>query len=341
MTSELDAVETLLKSVNKIYGANSLYFLGKIKPLPIECIPTGSLALDYAIGGKEKFMGIPMGRITELWGPKDSAKTTLCNHIIASAQKLGKSTFFLDFEHSFDPFYAQNLGVDIDKLLFGQYSELEEGWKIVESIIHAVPGSVIVIDSVAAMSPRVELEGEMGDHHPGRQAFLLAQAMRRNMGAVRESNVALVVTNQVRHRMGKSLGWGQSSETQAGGEALRHALSLQITLWPSKIEKEKGGDIIARDIIATIAHSKIARPYGKATFRLEFGKGIDMLPELIEFGAMFDALIQKGAYYYMPGEEKHFAQGLANAADYLREHPNVADGIRSVITKNTRGDEHA
>jgi len=335
MTNELDAIEALLKSVNKVYGDNSLYFLGKVKPLPIECIPTGSLALDYAIGGWEKFMGIPMGRITELWGPKDSGKTTLCNHIIASAQKMGKATFFLDFEHSFDPFYAQAIGVDIDKLLFGQYNELEEGWKIVESIINSVPGALIVIDSIAAMSPKVELEGEMGDHHPGRQAFLLAQAMRRNMGAVREANVALVVTNQIRHKMGK-LGWGEKSETQAGGEALRHALSLQITLWPSSIEKEKGGQIVARKINATVAHSKIARPYCRAQYRLEFGRGIDQLPELIEFGVQFGALIQNGAYYYMPGEEKHFAQGLASASDYLYKHPSVADGIRATIAKNAR-----
>jgi len=336
MTKELDTIEDLLKSVNKTFGDHSLYFLGKVEPLPIECIPTGSLALDFAIGGKEKFMGIPRGRITELWGPKDSGKTTLCNHIIATAQKMGIPTFFLDFEHSFDPFYAQAIGVDIDKLLFGQYSELEEGWQIVESIIQAVPGALIVIDSIVAMSPKVELEGEMGDRHPGSQAFLLAQAMRRNMGAVRESNVALIVTNQIRHRM--KTGWGQSSETQGGGEALRHALSLQITLWPSSIEKVKGGEIIARQINATITHSKIARPYGKASYRLEFGKGIDILPELVEFGVTFGALIQKGAYYYMPGEEKHFAQGLAKAADYLREHPSVADGIRSVITKHVKGD---
>ena len=190
------------------------------------------------------------------------------------------------------------------------------------------------------MSPKVELEGEMGDHHPGRQAFLLAQAMRRNMGAVRENDVALVVTNQTRHKMG-GLGWKERSETQAGGEALRHALSLQITLWPSSIEKDKRGEIIARIIRATIEHSKIARPYGKAEYRLEFGKGIDALPELVEFGVMFEALVQKGTYYYMPVEEKHFAQGIANAAGYLREHPGVADGIKAAITGYIKEAENA
>jgi len=329
---QIDAIEALLKGVNKTFGDNSLYFLGKVKPLPVECVPTGSLSLDYAIGGNELFLGIPHGRITEIWGPKDSGKTSLCNHIIASAQKQGKPTFFLDYEHSYDPLYAQALGVDIDKLLFGQYTELEEGWTIVESIIRSVKDAVIVIDSIAAMTPRSEIEGEVGDEHVGKQPKKLAQAMRRNMGAVREHNTALVVTNQIRHKIGT--GWGERTETQAGGEALRHALALQIDLWPSKIEKVKD-DIIARKILATISHSKIARPYCKAQYRLVFGKGIDPMPDIIEFGVMFGALEQRGAFYYLPGNEKHIAQGEANATRFLIDNPEIMEGIVETIRKNT------
>jgi recombination protein RecA len=334
----IKAIEGLIRSVNKAFGDNSLYSFGKVEPIPVECVSTGSLALDFAIGGRERFMGIPMGRITELWGPKGSGKTSLCNHIIASAQKVGKDTFFLDFEHSYDPFYAAKIGVDIDKLLFGQYSEMEMGWTIVESIMITVPGSIIVVDSIAAMSPRVEQEGEMDDNHVARQAYRNTQAMRKLMGLARESNTALVITNQYRHKVGA--GKYERSETQPGGEALRHALSLQIDLYPSKLEK-KGEEVIARTILASIPHSKIARPYGKAKYRLEFGKGIDTDPELIEFGVMAGALIKKGAYYYMPGEEKHFAQGEDNATDYLREHADIADAIRKTITEYTAEEKDA
>jgi len=324
------AIETLIRAVNKTYGDNSMYSFGKVKPVPVECVPTGSLALDFAIGGKEKFMGIPMGRITELWGPKDSGKTTLCNHIIANAQRMGKPTFYFDFEHSYDPFYAKAIGVDIDKLIFSQGSELEQGWMIVESVMHAVPGSVIVIDSIAAMSPRTELEAEMDDDNIGRQAKKLAQAMRRNMGRARESGTAIVCTNQVRHIIGA--GKGRPTETSAGGEAFRHALSLKINLYPSKMEKV-GGEVVARTVIATVKHSKIARPYGKATYRLEFGKGVDTVPELITFGVMAGALESKGAYYYMSGVEKFFAQGADSAAKYMRDNPEIAADVRKTITE--------
>jgi len=330
----IEEIESFIKTVDKQYGENTLYFLGKVKPLPIECIPTGSLELDLAIGGGERFMGIPVGRITQLWGPKDSGKTTLCNHIIANAQRLGYPTAFFDYEHSYDPIYAQKIGVDLNKLLFGQYTELERGWSIIEALVRKVPKCVIVVDSIVAMTPRAEIEGEFGDTHVGLQPRLLAQAMRRNMGPVRSNKATIIVTNQVRHKIG-TMKW-ERSETQAGGEALRHALGLQIDLWPSSIEKV-GDEIIARKIRATISHSKIARPYGKAEYRLEFGVGIDQVSELIRLGVAAGAIRQSGAYYYYGDNESHVAQGKKAMRDWLAANPDAASAIRQKIIETING----
>lgn len=336
-----EAIEALIKSVDKTYGEMSLYYLGRAKPLPVACVSTGSLSLDLAIGRGERFMGIPMGRITELWGPKDSGKTTLCNMIIANAQRDGRVTAFFDYEHSYDPDYAEALGVDLDKLLFGQYTELERGWQIVESLIRTAPGAVIVIDSIAAMAPKREIEGEIGDVHVGLQPKLLTQAMRRNLGAIRESGCALVVTNQVRHKIGTQK-W-EKSETQAGGEALMHALSLKIDLWPSvKREKDSDSEIVAREIIANIPHSKIAKPYGQARYRLEFGKGIDVLKDLVDLGPEYGVINQRGSYYYYPYDsDSHVAQGESRLREWLEENKEAANEIREAIiaTVNNQNEE--
>jgi recombination protein RecA len=333
-------IDDLMKRVNKQYGDMSLYYLGSAKPQPVECVSTGSLALDLAIGHGERFMGIPFGRISELWGRKDSGKTTLCNLVIANAQRMGRVTAFFDFEHSYDPDYAQALGVDIDKLIFGQYTELEQGWAVVESLIRTTRGAVIVIDSIAAMTPKKEIEGEPGDFHVGLHPRLLAQAMRRNMGAVRRSDCALLVTNQVRHKIGASK--YENPDTQAGGEALLHALSLKIDLYPSSKQKDDDEDTVAREIIASIPHSKIAKPYGKARYTLEFGKGIDMLRDLTDLGPTLGVIKQKGAYfYYPPDAEKNVAQGEAKLRQWLEDNPGTAEEIKQRIieTVNNRSEE--
>jgi len=317
----------LMKQVNKKYGDMSLYYLGQAEPQPVTCIPTGSMFLDLAIGHGERFMGIPFGRITEIWGPKECGKTTLCHHIIANAQKLGYPTAFFDYEHSFDEVYAEAIGVDLNKLLFGQYTILEDGWEVIEALIRSVKNAVVVVDSVAMMVPRKETEGEMGDSHVGLQPRLLAQAMRRNVGAVREHNAALIITNQVRHKIG---GWGRS-ETQAGGEALRHALSLQINLWPSTIEKA-GEDIVAREIKADIVYSKIAKPHGSATYRLQFGTGIDSSNDLVELAPVYGVVGKRGSHYYYPPEnESSLCNGAAKLREWLQDNPEEAAAIRQAV----------
>lgn len=321
---QLEKIESFLAAVNKRYGKKTLYFLGTATPEPIECVSTGSLSLDLAIGGGERFMGIPHGRITEIWGEKETGKSTLCHHIVANAQRQGKVTAYFDYEHSYDMEYARAIGVDPDRLLIGQYTELEKGWEIVESMIRSLPNCVIIIDSIAAMSPKAEVEGEISDEHPGLQPRLLARAMRRNMGPIRENNVALVCVNQMRHKMMVKNPKFDESDTQPGGEALRHAIGLQIDMYPSSIEKS-GTDIVARKIRTNIRYSKIARPFGKAYYTIVFGKGINRHAELIELAPQFGIIEQRGAYYYYNGER--IAQGEDNAIEYLEANPDISKAI--------------
>jgi recombination protein RecA len=333
-------IDSLIRKINKTYGDNSLYWVGKVKPAPVECVSTGSLLLDLAIGGGERFMGIPLGRVTEIWGPKDSGKTTLCNMILAQAQKEGRTTVFMDYEHSYEFDYAKALGVDHDKLLFGQFTEQEQGWQIAESIARTAPGAVIIIDSLAMMSPRKEGEGEMGDAQVGGPARLNAQFTRRNLGVLRKNNVALVVTNQVRHKIGTNK--YERSETQGGGEAIRHALSLQIDLFPSTVTKEDK-ELVGRKIVATVTYSKIHKPKRRAEYWIVFGEGIDSDGELADLAPDYGAVEKRGSYYYVDGQEKYVANSRDNFRDWLRDNPELADDIRRKVigTINTKEEENA
>jgi recombination protein RecA len=322
----LKEVEKFIDSVNNEYGNNTINFLGKMKPADLEYVSTGSLSLDLAIGGGMKFTGIPHGKITQIWGPKATGKSTLGHHIIANAQAEDKTTSYMDFEHAYHMDYAQALGVDIDKLLLGQYSELEKGWSIIESIARVLKNSVIVVDSVSEMVPRAELEGEFGDHHPGLRARLMGQGLRKTKGFLRENNVALVLINQIRHKM--NTGKFQRSETEPGGEELKHLLDVQIDLFPSKVEK-KGDDIVSRQIIATVKYNKIARPYCKATYTIRFGEGVDKILEIADLASDFNIIDKQGVHYYL--EEEHIAHGKNNLRNWLLEHPDAMKEIREKI----------
>jgi recombination protein RecA len=324
--NEIKELQEFVNRVNKRYDENSLYFLGKAPISKVECIPTGSLSLDLAIGGNESLMGIPRGRITEIWGPKGTGKTTLCNHIIANAQKMGIVTAFLDYEHAYPPEYASAIGVDLDKLLFGQFTELERGWDVIESMARTLPGCLIVVDSIAQMAPRAEIEGDFGDSHPGLHSRLLAHAMRRNMGVVKQNNVALVCANQIRHIFGAKK--YEEKQNQPGGEAVKHGLSLQIDLALSSVEKEKNA-IVARNIRTNIRFSKIARPYCKAEYTIRFGKGIEQGKDVREAGVKVGVIDLRGHHYYF--EEEKFADSKAKAETELSNNPELREKIRQHI----------
>ena len=329
--NELQDVTQLIADVDKKFGKGTLTF--SPSSFPLDFIPTGSLALDLAIGGGERLMGIPHGRMTEIWGEKSTGKSTLCYHIIANAQAQGKTTALFDYEHSYDPVYAEAIGVDTQKLLLGQYQQLEQGWQIIEAMMRSLKNTVIVIDSIAQMSPRAELEGEMGDHHPGLQPRLLAQAMRRNKGWVRMNNSALVIVNQIRHKMGVKNPKYERTETQPGGEGLKHAIDLQINLYLSK----KAEDDLSRKIRSYIEFSKIAKPYGKASYNIVFGQGVEVYDDLREVGEACGAIEKKGAYYYLNGEL--IAHGQSKFVKWLKEDQEHFNLIRENIINTLSGGE--
>jgi len=306
LNNPLEAVDQLIKDTNKKFGKDTLGY--SPSTLDLDFISTGSLALDIAIGGGQMLMGIPHGRMTEIWGPKATGKSTLGNHIIANAQAQGKTTALFDYEQTYDPVYATAIGVDPNKLLLGQYDQLEQGWQIMEAFMRTIKDCLIVVDSLPMMTPRAEHEGEMGDHHPGLQPRLLGQAMRRNTGWVRKNNIALVVINQVRHKLNVRNPKYERSETQPGGEAFKHAVDLQINLGLGKTNRE-GDDPVSSIIRAYIQFNKIAKPYGKAEYNILFGKGIDKVADLMEVAPACGAIDQRGHYYYV-GEEK-----IANGKD--------------------------
>ena len=325
MNNPLEAVDQLIKDVNKRFTKDKFGYSPQF--LNLDYIPTGSLALDIAIGGGTRLMGVPHGRMTEIWGAKASGKSSLGYHLIANAQAQGKTTALFDYEQSYDPEYATAIGVDTNKLLLGQYQELEQGWQIMESIMRTLHDCLIVVDSLAAMAPKAELEGEMGDHHPGLQPRLLGQAMRRNVGWVRKNNIALVVINQVRHKMGVRNKYEQT-ETQPGGEGLKHAVDLQINLYLSTKNKD-GDDVVSNKIRSYIEYNKIAKPYGKAEYNIVFGKGIDKVSDLMEVAPACGAIDKRGHYYYI-GEE-NIANGKDALLSWLEIPENMAKIYEEVV----------
>jgi recombination protein RecA len=330
----LKEVDDFIASVNKEYGKNTIYILGKVKPADLEYTSTGSLCLDLAIGGGTKFTGIPHGKITEIWGPKATGKSTLGHHIIANAQADGKTTAYFDFEHAYHPEYAQALGVDINKLLLGQYSQLEQGWSIIESMARTLKGCVIVVDSVSEMIPRAEIEGEFGDHHPGLRARLMGQGVRKTKGFLRENNVALVLINQIRHKM--STRKYERSEIEPGGEELKHLLDVQVDLFASSVQKQND-EIVSRKIIATVKYNKIARPYCKAEYFIHFGQGIDRAGEIADLASDYGLVEKRGTYFYLDGEK--VAQGRDNFRDWLLEYPQVMQKVQDEIINSVNNKE--
>jgi recombination protein RecA len=315
------ALDTALANLTKRFGEGAVMRLGEATHLQVEIIPTGSLALDYALG----VGGIPRGRVTEIYGPEGAGKTTLAQHIVAEAQKRGGVAAFIDMEHAIDPDYMRRCGVDVDELLISQPDTGEQALEIAEALIRSGAVDVIVVDSVAALVPRAEIEGEMGDSHPGLQARLMSQALRKLSGAIKQSNTALIFTNQLREKIGVMFG---SPVTTSGGRALKFYASVRMDIRRITAIKDKGV-VIGNRTRVRMTKNKVAPPFRVVEFDLMYDEGISKAGDLLDMAVEMGVVEKRGSYYYRDGES--LAQGRENAKRFLREHPDVADSIEAVV----------
>ncbi|MDP9066817.1 MAG: recombinase RecA [Actinomycetota bacterium] len=316
------ALDAALAQIEKQHGKGSIMRLGEDGPLrDIEVVSTGSLALDLALG----VGGIPRGRIVEIYGPEGSGKTTVSLHVIAEAQKAGGLVAFIDAEHALDPAYAKALGVDIDNLLCSQPDTGEQALEIADTLVRSGAMSVIVIDSVAALVPRAEIEGEMGDSHVGLQARLMSQALRKLAGNVNRSNTILVFINQIREKIGVMFG---SPETTSGGRALKFYSSVRMDV--RRIDSLKdGGEVVGSRVRVKIVKNKVSAPFKKAEFDIQYGFGISKEGSLLDV-AIDEGIVRKSGAWFIYGDDQ-LGQGRENAKTFLAENPDIATEIELKI----------
>ena len=317
------ALEKVMKDIDKNFGKGSLIRLGDKNIEPIEAISTGSLGLDYALG----IGGVPRGRIIEIFGPESSGKTTLTLQIIAEAQKQGSICAFVDAEHALDANYARNLGVDIENLYVSQPDFGEQALEIVDSLASSGAVDVIVIDSVAALTPKSEIEGDMGDSHMGLQARLMSQALRKITGIVHKMNVTIIFINQIRLKIGVMFG---NPETTTGGNALKFYASVRIDIRKTATLK-KGDDQIGNRTKVKVIKNKVAPPFRVAEFDIMFGEGISKIGEIIDFGVKFD-FIDKSGSWFSYGDKK-LGQGKEKVKEFLENNPEIMNEIETKIKK--------
>ncbi|BAF70764.1 recombinase RecA [Nitratiruptor sp. SB155-2] len=323
-TNKQKALDLAIKQIDKAFGKGALVKLGDKQIEPIESISTGSLGLDLALG----IGGVPKGRIVEIYGPESSGKTTLALQIIAEAQKKGGVAAFIDAEHALDVLYAKNLGVDIDNLLVSQPDFGEQALDIVETIARSGAVDVIVIDSVAALTPKAEIEGEMGDSHMGLQARLMSQALRKLTGVVHKMDTTVIFINQIRMKIG-AMGYG-TPETTTGGNALKFYASVRVDV--RRIATLKQGESqIGNRVRAKVVKNKVAPPFRQAEFDIMFGEGISKEGELIDYGVKMDIIDKSGSWFSY--KDIKLGQGRENAKAYLKEHPEVAQEIENEIRR--------
>ena len=315
------ALETALAQIDRQFGKGSVMRLGTEERAPIESIPTGSIALDVALG----IGGLPKGRIVEIYGPESSGKTTVALHAIANAQRNGGIAAFIDAEHALDPEYAKKLGVDVDALLVSQPDTGEQALEITDMLIRSGSIDIIVIDSVAALVPRAEIEGEMGDAHVGLQARLMSQALRKLTGALSNTKTTAIFINQLREKVGVFFG---SPETTSGGKALKFYASVRLDI--RRIETLKDGqDAVGNRARVKVVKNKLAAPFKQAEFDIMFGEGISREGSLIDFGVEHEIVKKSGAWHTFEGDQ--LGQGKENSRNYLKENPKVADTIEQKI----------
>ncbi len=319
------ALDTTLASLKKRFGDGTVMKLGEASRLKVGAIPTGSLSLDMALG----IGGVPRGRITEIYGPEASGKTTLCQHIIAEAQRMGGIAAFIDVEHTLDPEYAAKCGVNVDELYISQPDTGEQALEIAEALIRSGAVDVVVVDSVAALVPRAEIEGEMGDAHVGLQARLMSQALRKLVGAIKSSNTALIFTNQLRQKIGIMFG---NPETTSGGMALKFYASVRLDV--RRIETLKqGGETVGSRTRVTVKKNKVAPPFKQAEFDIMYNRGISKEGDLLDLGSSMDIIEKRGAFYSFEG--MRLGQGRENAREFLLNSPQVAAQIEAAIRATT------
>ena len=315
------ALEAALADLTKRFGDGAIIRLGDAVHLHVDAIPTGSLAVDIAIG----VGGIPRGRVTEIYGPESSGKTTICLHTIAEAQKRGGICAFIDMEHALDPSYAARIGVDIDNLYISQPDTAEQALEIAEALVRSGALDVIVLDSVAALVPRAEIEGEMGDSHVGLQARLMSQALRKLSGAIKQSNTAMIFTNQLREKIGVMFG---NPETTTGGRALKFYASVRLDIRRTQAIKA-GGDTVGNRTRVRVTKNKVAPPFREAEFDIMFDEGISKVGDILDIAAELGIVEKRGAFYRY--QDELIGQGRENAKQFLRENPALAMKIENVI----------
>ncbi|MCX6030402.1 MAG: recombinase RecA [Chloroflexi bacterium] len=320
-TGKQKALDTTLATLKKRFGEGTIMKLGVAEHAKIAAIPTGSLSLDLALG----IGGVPRGRITEIYGPEASGKTTICQHIIAEAQKMGGIAAFIDVEHALDPTYAARCGVNVGELYISQPDTGEQALEIAEALIRSGAIDVVVIDSVAALVPRAEIEGEMGDSHVGLQARLMSQALRKLVGAINSSNTALIFTNQLRQKIGVMFG---NPETTTGGMALKFYSSVRLDVRRLEGIKQAGQTTGNRTRV-TVKKNKVAPPFRQAEFDIMYNKGISKSGDLLDLGANMGIVEKRGAFYTFAGTR--LGQGRENAKDFLESTPALMDQIEATI----------
>ena len=318
------ALDTALAQIEKDFGKGAVMRLGENAHVVVESIPTGSLSLDFALG----IGGVPKGRIIEIYGPESSGKTTLALHILAEAQKRGGEVAFIDAEHALDPAYAKALGVDIDSMLISQPDTGEQGLEICEALVRSGAIDVVVVDSVAALTPRAEIEGDMGDSHVGLLARLMSQALRKLAGSISKTNCIVIFINQLREKVGVVYG---NPEVTTGGRALKFYSSVRIDVRRTESLKN-GSEIIGNRTRARVVKNKVAPPFKEAEFDIMYGEGISKVGELVDLGVKLDLLQKSGSWFSMG--ETRLGQGRDAVKQYLKENPEVAERIEADIRAN-------
>jgi recombination protein RecA len=316
-----------VSDIIKRYGDGSIMRLGEAHRMMVDVIPTGSLSLDLALG----VGGIPRGRITEIFGPESSGKTTLCQHIVAEAQKMGGTAAYIDMEHALDPVYAAKCGVDVENLLVSQPDTGEQALEITETLVRSGAIDVVIIDSVAALVPRSEIEGDMGDAQMGAMARLMSQALRKLSGAINQTKTAVVFTNQLRQKIGVVFG---NPETTPGGNALKFYASVRLDI--RRIQSIKiGAEIVGNRTRVRVVKNKVAPPFRTAEFDIMYNEGISKVGDLIDLATQLGIIEKRGAFFSYG--EIRLGQGRENAKEFLRQNPDLADEIEMVIRQRAAG----
>lgn len=315
------ALAAALGQIEKQFGKNSIMKMGEAQALNVEAISTGSMGVDIALG----IGGLPRGRITEIYGPESSGKTTLTLQVIAEAQKKGLTCAFIDAEHALDPVYAEKLGVNLDEMLVSQPDTGEQALEIVDTLVSSGAVDVVVVDSVAALTPKAEIEGDMGDSHVGLQARLMSQALRKITGNLKRTNTMCLFINQIRMKIGVMFG---NPETTTGGNALKFYSSVRLDIRRIGAVKEKD-EVVGNETRVKVVKNKVAPPFKQAEFQILYGEGVNKMGELIELGVKQNLVEKAGAWYSYNGQR--IGQGKSNACAYLEENPEAAETLEATL----------